>query len=425
MNLINLYSSILFLIVLGYPSYSNGKGYAPGKQFEYKTKDLPKGVYQYSIWVPKNYDPKKEYPVVFYLHGGGGRKFPSYGKKNIISDRLIDNQNWTSAGYSGNAHGLHEYIHVAPVKAIYEWEAKKFKALLKHVNKKVNINENRVYVTGFSMGGQGTWIVGCGSSLGYKIAAMMPLGAWGCEWVNHGTTPETCMTRKTPVWVLHCPYDEISKISDQIDLFRNHLNCGGYGRFTMIPGEGHIQRPRGDDDEGLSMRVAWMLSQTYDTPHNYLVQTKGGVILEAIEGERPFIGDTSTYGFFEPNTKINITAAATKNGQRFLKWASLKGKFEDPKSRRTSYTTVDNDSELFAIYENQKVKLSVFGGKADPKKPMPGDKVTITINKNQKDKPFLFWQSNPTIELTQPYENTVQFCMPPHDLVISAKPKKY
>ena len=47
------------------------------------------------------------------------------------------------------------------IKAIYEWEAKKFKALLKHVNKKVNINENRVYVTGFSMGGQGTWIVGC------------------------------------------------------------------------------------------------------------------------------------------------------------------------------------------------------------------------------------------------------------------------
>ena len=86
---------------------------------------------------------------------------------------------------------------------------------------------------------------------------------------------------------------------------------------------------------------------------------------------------------------------------------------------------MDNDSELFAIYENQKVKLSVFGGKADPKKPKPGDKVTITVNKNQKDKPFLFWQSNPTIELTQPYDNTVQFCMPPHDLVISAKPKKY
>ena len=413
------------LFLLGCLSSASSKDYIPGKQFEYKSKDLPKGVYQYSVWVPKNYDPKKEYPVVFYLHGGGGLKFPSYGKRNIISNRLVDNQNWTSAGYSGNAHGLHQYIHVAPVKEIYEWEAKKFKALLKHVSSKVNINENRVYVTGFSMGGQGTWIVGCGSKLGYKIAAMMPLGAWGCEWVNHGTTPETCMTTKTPVWVLHCPYDEISIISDQIDLFKNHLDCGGYGRFTMIPGEGHIQRPRGNDDEGLSMRVAWMLSQTYGTPHNYMIQTKGGVILEAIEGERSFIGDSSTYGFFEPKTKINISAAEMKNGKRFLKWASLKGKFEDPNSRRTTYITDNDDSELFAIYENENVKLSVVGGKAKPKNPKPGDTVTITLNKKQKGKPFLFWQSDPPIELTQPYDRTVQFCMPPNDLKIIAKPKKY
>ena len=208
------------LFLLGCLSIASSKDYIPGEQFEYKSKDLPKGVYQYSVWVPKNYDPKKEYPVVFYLHGGGGRKFPSYGKRNIISNRLVDNQNWTSAGYSGNAHGLHQYIHVAPVKEIYEWEAKKFKALLKHVSSKVNINENRVYVTGFSMGGQGTWIVGCGSKLGYKIAAMMPLGAWGCEWVNHGTTPETCMTTKTPVGVLHCPYDEISIIWNTDELKR-------------------------------------------------------------------------------------------------------------------------------------------------------------------------------------------------------------
>ena len=193
----------------------------------------------------------------------------------------------------------------------------------------------------------------------------------------------------------------------------------------MIPGEGHIQRPRGNDDEGLSMRVAWMLSQTYGTPHNYMIQTKGGVILEAIEGERPFIGDSSTYGFFEPKTKINISAAEMKNGKRFLKWASLKGIFEDPNSRRTTFITGNDDSELFAIYENENVKLSVVGGKAKPKNPKPGDTVTITLNKKQKGKPFLFWQSDPPIELTQPYDRTVQFCMPPNDLKIIAKPKKY
>ena len=107
------------------------------------------------------------------------------------------------------------------------------------------------------------------------------------------------------------------------------------------------------------------------------------------------------------------------------KIVQLKGKFEDPNSRRTTYITDNDDSELFAIYENENVKLSVVGGKAKPKNPKPGDTVTITLNKKQKGKPFLFWQSDPPIELTQPYERTVQFCMPPRDLKIIAKPKKY
>ena len=77
------------------------------------------------------------------------------------------------------------------------------------------------------------------------------------------------------------------------------------------------------------------------------------------------------------------------------------------------------------FYENENVKLSVVGGKAKPKNPKPGDTVTITLNKKQKGKPFLFWQSDPPIELTQPYDRTVQFCMPPNDLKIIAKPKKY
>ena len=81
-----------------------------------------------------------------------------------------------------------------------------------------------------------------------------------------------------------------------------------------------------------------------------------------------------------------------KNGKRFLKWASLKGKFDDPNSRRTTYITGNDDSELFAIYENENVKLSVVVGKAKPKNPKPGDKVTITLNKKQKGKPFHQYQ---------------------------------
>ena len=90
MNLSNVILQF-FLIVLGCPSYSNGKGYAPGKQFEYKTKDLPQGVYQYSIWVQKIMIQKRV-SSGFLSTWWGRQKISPYGKKNIISDRLLDNQ---------------------------------------------------------------------------------------------------------------------------------------------------------------------------------------------------------------------------------------------------------------------------------------------------------------------------------------------
>ena len=223
-----------------------------------------------------------------------------------------------------------------------------FKRLLDHVKSKVNIDAKRVYVIGFSMGGQGAWHVASTSDPGSKIAAMIPIGAWGCDEVERGDTPETCLTTKTPVWVQHCPFDEVSKITEQITLLQNHLDCGGYGRFTMIPGKGHIDRPRGADSKYFDLRMEWMLSQSLDTPDNYLVQVDGGTILEFVEGERGFIGDTARHGFFEPRTVIRITAPETRDGKKFRKWASSKGRFADPKARTAVYTTASGDTPTHA-----------------------------------------------------------------------------
>ena len=47
--------------------------YTPGKLHNYSHEDgtVEKNNYQYSIFVPKDYDPKTPSPLVFYLHGGG------------------------------------------------------------------------------------------------------------------------------------------------------------------------------------------------------------------------------------------------------------------------------------------------------------------------------------------------------------------
>lgn len=423
-----LFALSLFVIASALiPGPALADDYTPGAQHNYthKSGDVPGDTYQYSVWVPKSYKNDRPYPVVFYLHGGGkGREHPNQGKRNMVSARLVDNQNWTDAGYSGNAKGQFGYIHVAPVKPIARWDAKKFKRLLDHVKGKVNIDENRVYVTGFSMGGQGTWIVGDGTKLGYKIAAMMPLGAWGCDEVARGKTAETCHTTKTPVWVQHCPLDDVSKISEQIPLFQNHLDCGGYGRFTMIPGRGHISRPRRNDDGAFSMRMAWMLSQTSGTPHNYTVQVDGGVILETETGERGFIGDTARYGFFEPGSVIRVTAPALKDGKTFVKWASASGSFANANARHAAFTTGKQDAQLTAIFATDSAKLTVGGGSASPANPEPGDIVTITANPKTQGANLFYWGTNASIDLPHPHQRKTTFCMPSRDVTLTAKSRR-
>ena len=416
-----LYLTILSLFVVTHDVRS--ADYTPGKFHNYSHAEgtVPKANYQYSVYVPNNYDPKKSYPVVFYLHGGGrGRFHPDQGKRNMISDRLKDNNLTTDAGYSRNVSDFIGYILVSPVKPVAKWNATAFKRLLAHVKSKVSINENRVYVTGFSMGGQGTWIVACGNDGSYKIAAMMPLGAYGCRQVTRGTTSQTCKTLKTAVWNLHCPKDPISKISEQLPLFQSHLDLGGYGRFTMIPGWGHISRPRGNDHAFFSMRMAWMLSQTYDTPFNYVFKVNHGKIVKVASGKRPFTGDTSDYGFYEPGTVVNITAPESKGDKPFVKWASDQGGFAEATSRSTSFTTPSGDVTISAIYGKQPFKLNVVGGKANPVAPKPGEVVTVSAATNK----FFYWRTDSKlVDIPLPSARSFRFAMPSGDVTLTAQEK--
>ncbi|MEM7392624.1 MAG: hypothetical protein AAF492_09765 [Verrucomicrobiota bacterium] len=400
---------------------AQGADYTPGAFHNYTVEsgDLPENAYPYSVFVPKDYDHDEAYPLVFFLHGGGkGRFHPNQGRGNMVAVTIRDNRRETDAGYSRNVPAFRGYILVSPVKPIAIWQPGRFERLYRHVKSKVHVDENRVYVTGFSMGGQGAWRVACGNPGGYRLAAMMPLGAWGCNQVPRGTTRETCKTIKTAVWVQHCPLDHVSKISEQLPLFHNHLKHGGYGRFTMIPGKGHISR--GPNDRAFfSMRMAWMLSQTYGTPFNYIVRVQGGTIDKVETGDRPYTGDNRRYGFYEPGSVLRLGAPETRDGKPFRTWASLAGAFSEATSPRTTYTTVSGDVDVLAIYGEDTVTLRVKGGTSDPANPQPGDAVTVTA-----DDPgtFAFWRSDHrSVVPAIPSSKTMSFVMPSTDVTLSAQ----
>ncbi len=419
-----------FLLLLAFVSAAplRAQNYTPGAQhvFTHASEAVPADTYQYSLWVPKDYKPAHLYPVVFFLHGSTGRDHPKEAMKNMVSDRLVDNKPWTAAGYSGNHPNQfgRGYLHVAPAKPGFSWDMDKFKRLLDHVKRQVNIDADRVYVTGFSMGGRGAWEVASIADPKYRIAAILPLGAYACDVVRRGATPETCETVGTPVWVQHCPLDPVSKISEQIALLQNHLDCGGYGRVTMIPGEGHIDEPSDADRKYFDLRMEWMLSQSHGTPVNTLMQVDGGTILEFVSGERGFIGDTARHGFFEPGSVIRITASETWNGKRFVKWASASGTFADPTARTTVYTTAASDTQIMPLYGTDPVKLAVAGGTAKPTNPQPGDTVTITAERAESNvgtNRHFYWHTDQQVDIPLPQRRSFMFTMPSRDVTFTAR----
>ena len=422
MRLFALYLLFISMAVAG--RIVEADDYTPGDfhSYTHASGNVPEDVYQYSVYVPADYDPGKSYPLVFYLHGGGEGRVPlNKVRENVVSDRLVDNKRATDAGYTRHAPGFIGYILVTPVKYAAIWNPAIFGRLYDHVKRRVSIDENRVYVTGLSMGGQGAWRIACGNLGSYNIAAMMPYGAWGCDDVERGTTPETCKTTKTAVWVLHCPLDHVSKISEQLTIFQSHLDCGGYGRFTMIPGKGHICRPP-NDYAFFSMRMGWMLAQTFGTPFNYVVKVNDGTIAKVAQGKRPYTGDNSRFGFYEPGTVLNITAPKAKNGKSFVKWASVKGTFDDASSRSTSYTTPPGDVVISAIYGMQPYSLNVTGGTTDPVAPLPGQVVTVTADAKKDEEKFAYWTtSTDAVDIAVPSVRSFQFVVPSEHVTLTVQ----
>jgi predicted peptidase len=123
----------------------------------------------YRMYVPKDYDPNKSYPVVLYFHGAGER-----GNDNthifrggsilqrlltptelsthpciIIAPQCAASSQWVLSPWDPGT-----YDHTKIKKSPYMTAAEE---LLDDVIKNYSVDESRLYVSGISMGGFGTW----------------------------------------------------------------------------------------------------------------------------------------------------------------------------------------------------------------------------------------------------------------------------
>jgi len=103
-------------------------------------------------------------------------------------------------------------------------------ALLDEIEGSYAVDPNRIYVTGLSMGGIGTWHLA--TAYPQRFAAIAPI----CGYGNPSTV---CAIRHLPVWAFHGADDEMVPLERgqaTVDALRA---CGGNVMFTVYPGVGH------------------------------------------------------------------------------------------------------------------------------------------------------------------------------------------
>jgi predicted peptidase len=194
----------------------------------------------YRLMLPKDYDKTKSYPVIFWLHGSGDR-----GNDNITQLRtavfLLDTPDFR------NRFPCFIVAPQCPLKqgwADMNWLATSGKRTpepsvpmqlalkcLDEVEASYNIDRSRVYITGLSMGGYGTW--DCLTRYPNRFAAAVPVCGGGDE---STVTPEVA---KVPVWAFHSADDPTVPVVRSRNMIEALKKAGGHPHYTEFQGLGH------------------------------------------------------------------------------------------------------------------------------------------------------------------------------------------
>ncbi len=134
----------------------------------------------------------KKLPLIVQLHGAGER---GDGKENL---GMVDVNGFSE--YLKDAE--HDCIVIMPQCPENTFWAARVESIVKFIEsliKEYNIDEDRVYLTGLSMGGYGTWFTAMARP--DLFAAIAPVCGGGMAW--------NAETLKMPVWAFHGAEDPV------------------------------------------------------------------------------------------------------------------------------------------------------------------------------------------------------------------------
>ncbi len=207
----------------------------PGKQVEqsFPGSGDPNTGLGYLLYLPENYGRSDaRFPLLLFLHGAGERGTDLSLVKIHGPPRLIE---------EGRQF---PFIVVSPQCPERQgWHVKTLLALLDDLEARYSIDRDRVYVSGLSMGGVGTW--GLIAAAPDRFAAAVPI-------CGHSHPAAAAQAARVPIWVVVGDRDFVVLVGNSLGMVNSLQAMQADVKFTRYSGVGHD---------------SW--TQTYGTPELY------------------------------------------------------------------------------------------------------------------------------------------------------------
>ncbi|PKP18942.1 MAG: phospholipase [Bacteroidetes bacterium HGW-Bacteroidetes-23] len=195
--------------------------------------------YNYLLHKPKSTTTKK--PLLIFLHGSGEKgndleKVKSHGPFDYLKSNELD-----------------AYVLAPQCPQEAYWESESLHQLIQKVIKENNnVDTNRIYLTGLSMGAWGAWNLAFAHP--ETFAALVPI----CGFVDRVPMIENCKIANIPTRIFHGLVDDVVDVNYSITIYKKLKGCSKDLELTIFDDANHDSWTRVYNNAAI---YEWMFQQ--------------------------------------------------------------------------------------------------------------------------------------------------------------------
>ena len=226
--------------------------------YTYTGGDYKEEPFKWRLLKPETIDSGKKYPVILFLHGAGERGDDGKLQLKYFGETISTPENRQKYP----CFVIIPQCRVGKEWANYKWDknvgeqaknpsdqAKVALGILDEVLKTYPCDEKRLYLTGISMGGYGSWDLATRDP--DKFACIVPICGGGPE-------SQAAKLIKLPIWCFHGDADTGVPVERSRKMIAAVKAAGGEPKYTEYPGVGHNSWERTYNNPEV---IAWIFEQ--------------------------------------------------------------------------------------------------------------------------------------------------------------------